>query len=276
MSIAPVLKYPGAKWSMADWVISHLPKHTTYLEPFFGSGAIFFNKQPSRVETINDLDSNITNLFKVIRDRPEELARVIEFTPWSREEYDVLLLLAGDIEIVPRTGDPIEDARRFLVRCWQAFGSKTSDRVGWKNEVQGKQGKNAVKIWCELPQRILKVAHRLKTVQVENRPALEVIERHRYRGVLIYADPPYPLETRHGRIYKHEMTDKDHLELLEVLDQHPGPVLLSGYACPLYDERLKHWSRRTAKALAEGGRKREEILWINPVAAEEVCGLRLF
>lgn len=276
MNAAPVLKYPGAKWSLADWIVNHLPSHITYLEPFFGSGAVFFNKPSSRVETINDLDSNITNLFKVIRDYPEDLARSIEYTPWSREEYDSLLLPAGDIEVIPRTGDPVEDARRFLVRCWQAFGSKTSDRVGWKNEVQGKQGKNAVNIWCKLPQRIMDVTQRLKTVQIENRPAMEVIERHRYPGVLIYADPPYPISTRHGRIYKHEMTDADHIDLLNALDKHPGPVLLSGYSCPLYNDRLKHWERRTTRSFAEGGRERQEVLWINPVAAKEVCGLRLF
>lgn len=118
------------------------------------------------------------------------MARTIEFTPWSREEYDNVLLPAMATEVVPRSGNDIEDARRFLVRCWQAFGSKTSDKVGWKNDVQGKQGKSAVKVWNQLPQRILKVTDRLKTVQIENRPALEVIERHKYPGVLIYADPP--------------------------------------------------------------------------------------
>nr|WP_282433496.1 DNA adenine methylase [Desulfosporosinus sp. OT] len=110
---------------------------------------------------------------------------------------------------------------------------------------------------------------------MECRPAVEVIRRYGYPDVLIYADPPYPLSTRHNRMYKHEMTNQDHIELLETLDSHPGPVLLSGYACELYDSRLTHWTRKTFKAFAEGGREREEVLWINPVAAKSI-GTTLF
>ncbi|MGI8375834.1 DNA adenine methylase, partial [Bacillus velezensis] len=110
MGFPRILHYPGSKWSMTDWIISHMPEHKTYVEPFFGSGALFFNKQPSTIETINDLDSSVVNLFKVIRDHPEELARLIEWTPLSREEY----YASYDSE----SGDEIEDARRFLIRCW--------------------------------------------------------------------------------------------------------------------------------------------------------------
>jgi DNA adenine methylase len=72
---------------MAEWIISFMPPHQTYLEPYFGSGAVFFSKEPSPLETINDIDGDVVNLFRVIRDRPEELARLVYWTPYSREEY---------------------------------------------------------------------------------------------------------------------------------------------------------------------------------------------
>ncbi len=259
MAIPRILHYPGSKWSMTDWIISKMPDHETYLEPFFGSGAIFFNKQPSGIETINDLDSNVVNLFRVIRDHPYELAERIEWTPFSREEY------YSSYE--GQTGNDLEDARRFLVRCWQAIGAKTSDRTGWRSLINF-NGPNTAKEWGKLPKKILLVAKRLKEAQIEHQPAVKLIERYKRERVLIYADPPYIIETRTKRHYKHEMTLEDHIELLEVLDNHPGPVLLSGYAHPLYDDKLSHWRRETHLAKAEAGASRVEVLWINPIAAE--------
>mgnify|MGYP001179651865 CR=1 FL=1 len=259
MNAPRILHYPGSKWSLADWIISHMPPHKTYLEPYFGSGAVFFNKAPSPLETINDLDGDIVNLFRVIRDRPDELARLVYWTPYSRQEYYDSYDMDG--------ADELERARRFLVRCWMARNAKTSDRTGWRNVIDHSVP-NAVKAWNELPRKIAEIAERLKNVQLEQQPAIQLIQRYKRPDVLIYADPPYPLDTRYGRMYKHEMTDADHAELLEVLDAHPGPVLLSGYANPLYDERLKHWHREERQALAEAGRIRTEVLWINPVVAE--------
>jgi DNA adenine methylase len=255
MKIAPVLRYPGAKWRIADWIISYLPPHTHYLEPYFGSGAVFFNKPPSNVETINDIDGQVVNLFRVLREQPDELVRLIEFTPWSRQEY---------YESYTLTGDPLEDARRFLVRCWQGHGTRTNSRTGWRNKVTDAKTTDYVAIWARLPRRITAIGSRLKNVQVENTPAVDLIQRNNADNVLIYADPPYNLNTRSGPMYAHEMNDADHEELLEVLDKHPGPVLLSGYANPMYDERLKHWDRVTKRALAEKGKERTEVLWINP------------
>jgi DNA adenine methylase len=246
-----------------------MPKHTTYLEPFFGSGAVFFNKPPSKVETINDIDGNVVNLFRVIRERPEELARLVEFTPWARDEYYLSY---------EKTGDALEDARRFIVRCWQAHATRLGNRTGWRHNIQGPNG--GLTGWDRLPGDIKKMAKRLIGVQIENRLATELIDRYKFPEVLVYADPPYLWETRTDRdrgrkMYEFEMTDTDHVELLDVLDKHPGPVILSGYACPLYDERLKHWTRRTHKAQAEKGLERTEVLWINPNAAEGMTG-RLF
>ena len=261
----PVLKYPGSKWRLAEWIISFMPPHTTYLEPFFGSGAVFFQKPPSKVETINDIDGNVVNLFRVIRERPEELAALIEMTPWAREEY---------YASYEKTGDELEDARRFLVRCWQAAYTQTNSRSGWRVGYQGDGGNPA--IWKNLSVRIRSTTDRLRGVQIENRPAAEIIAKSNTPDVLIYADPTYPLDTRSGKMYAEEMTDTDHVLLLEALDAHPGPVLLSGYACELYDSRLKHWRRETKKAQAEKGQTREEVLWINPVAANAQRVQKLF
>ena len=107
----------------------------------------------------------------------------------------------------------------------------------------------------------------MKEAQIEHQPAIKLLERYARKDVLVYADPPYIIETRTKRHYKHEMTIEDHIELLDVLDAHPGPVLLSGYAHDLYDKRLAHWRREVQVVSAEAGAKREEVLWINPLAA---------
>lgn len=255
----PVLKYPGAKWRLAQWIISYMPEHTTYLEPFFGSGAVFFNKPPSKVETINDIDGNVVNLFKVIRERPEELARLIEFTPWARDEYYLSY---------EKTGDELEDARRFLIRSWQAHASDVSKNVGWRSMIK-KSGGSRVYLWNKLPERILAITKRLSEAQIDRDPAIKIMRRYRADSVLIYADPPYLTETRTQKLYVHEMTDADHIELLDTLDAHPGPVILSGYACDLYDNRLKHWYRVTHRAQAEKGQVREEVLWLKNIEPQK-------
>lgn len=269
MSIPRILHYPGSKWSMSDWIISHMPKHLTYLEPYFGSGAIFFNKERSNLETINDLDTNVVNLFTMIRTKREELAELIRWTPFSRDEY---------YAAYEHCEDDLERARRFLVRCWLARGGKTSDRTGWRHNIDITKSPNRppVKQWLDLPQRILDISERLQGVQIESQTALKLIDRYKRPSVLIYADPPYLLSTRSKRMYKHEMTEDEHRDLLDVLDDHPGPVLLSGYAHPIYDERLKHWERDTKIVVADGGKTRTEVLWINPIAAKQSAQLNLF
>lgn len=261
----PVLRYPGAKWNLAQWIISFFPAHTTYLEPFFGSGAVFFNKVPSKIETINDIDGNVVNLFRVIREKPEELAALIEMTPWARAEYR---------QSFKMTSDPLEDARRFLVRCWQAHASDTSKEVGWRSMIK-KSGGSRVHLWNRLPERIWSIAERLRQAQIEQRDAIELINSYCFESVLIYADPPYMTETRTNTLYSNEMSDDQHRELLTALCDHPGPVLLSGYSCDLYDKHFVQWRRETHKAQAEKGQTRTEVLWLNPVAARQIEG-RLF
>lgn len=258
-----VIKYPGAKWSYAQWIISHFPPHKFYLEPFFGSGAVFFNKQPTYYETINDIDGLVVNFFKACRDYPDELAQAIYFTPFSRQEFEsVLEDRAGDE--IKLTGDCVEDARRFLVRCSQGFGSKLAGRVGWKNTKHSAGPSNA-EVWSKLPQIIYRVANRLKNAQIENADAIQMITDYYAKDCLIYADPPYLGETRNGvRIYKHEMMSAtDHERLLNALLKHSGPVILSGYENDMYNDMLRGWHKDTRTGLANSSAKRTEVLWMN-------------
>jgi len=266
MKTPRILHYPGSKWSMTDWIISQFPDHTTYLEPFFGSGAILFNKSRSFLETVNDLDGEVSNLFQIIRDQPEELARLIHWTPYAREEY---------YKGYETEGNDIERARRFLVRCWMARGGKTSDRTGWRHIID-LNAPHPARDWQKLPDKIMQVTDRLRDVQIECQPAVKLIGRYKRPEVLIYADPPYILSTRSKRMYKNEMNEDDHTELLDALMDHPGPVVLSGYAHPMYDERLADWRRETKSVKAEAGRIRTEVLWINPIAAGKVGQMALF
>jgi len=259
----PPIKYPGAKWSLADWIIGEMPPHKAYLEPFFGSGAVFFNKEPSRYETINDLDGLVVNFFKVCRDCPDQLARAINLTPFSREEFMSIQEVAAGEEI-QLTGDPVEDARRFVVRCCQGFGSKLADRVGWKN-TKRPTGPNNAAIWSQIPETIYEAAARLKNAQIENTDAVQLIKASDDPECLIYADPPYLGDTRgRKRIYRLEMLDEaHHAELLDALISHSGPVIISGYDCRLYNERLAGWRKETHVGRSNSGAKRRETIWLN-------------
>lgn len=256
----PVLKYPGSKWRMADWIISLMPSHKSYLEPFFGSGAVFFNKRPSRIETINDLDGEIVNLFRCVREWPEELACAVALTPYSREEYE----RAWSRFKAGGKACGIEDARLTLVRYWQSHGSTSVYKGGWKNDRAGREYAYDVRYWRNLPGWVLDAAERIKDAQIEQTQAVELIRRFKHPDVLIYADPPYVVSTRKGKQYVVDMVeDRQHIELLEALKEHPGPVILSGYENELYEKHLQGWVKLHKKALAEGGAARTETVWLN-------------
>jgi len=229
---------------------------------------VLFNKKPSYLETVNDLDGNVVNLFKVIREQPEELAGLIEFTPFSREEF---------YSSHEKTGVPLEDARRFLVQVWQGFSGRTSHLSGWAHFRTVLKGGDLSARFSTVPERILVAAKRLKTVQIECRPAQEIIPEYKSKEVLIYADPPYVLNSRTGgKVYAHEMTDEEHVELLDLLNDHPGPVVLSGYDCDLYRSKLIGWAKSVKNNLTQRAQVKEESLWLNKVATDGLSQQSLF
>lgn len=254
-----VIKYPGAKWGVAPWVISHFPEHRSYLEPFFGSGAVLFTKSRSAIETVNDIDGDVVNLFDWIRKDPARLAHAIRFTPYARDEYD----RAWAAQYTET--DNFRRAVNFYIRMMIGHGFRTTgEKVGWKNDVQGREAAYAAKCWAKTPEVIIQAAERLRGVQIENRPAVELIRRFNYQNVLIYADPPYMLGTRQNRKqYRHEMTDDDHMELLEAIKAHRGPAIISGYDSDLYNRELKGWYKDGRTSFTQTASKRREILWMN-------------
>ena len=253
-----IFKYPGSKWAIANWIIGFFPEHHSYLEPFFGSGAVLFTKERSNIETINDLDSEVVNFFEWVKKDPEKLGSEIYWTPYAREVYEKAWAEQQT------ESDSFKRAVNFCARMMMGHGFRTTgEKVGWKNDVQGREAAYAAKYWCKMPRVIIEAAERLRGVQIENRPAMELIRRFNFPNVLIYADPPYILRTRHGKQYRHEMSDRDHADLLEALKAHRGPVLLSGYDSDLYRDILKNWHREEITTRTQTAQQRQEILWMN-------------
>ena len=262
----PLIRYHGGKFRLADWIISHFPKHETYVEPFGGGASVLLSKTPSRMEVYNDLDSDIVNFFEILRDQQlaEELAQQIELTPYSRVEF----LNARD-----ETSDRIERARRLVVRAQMGFGSAgaTRAKTGFRLDT-ARSGSDIVTIWQRQPKIIIQAAARLKKVLIENRDAIKVIQDHDREDTLFFIDPPYVHETRAiwDKAYRHEMTNAEHEQLIDVLKQCKGKVILCGYEHPIYKElNWKKVIKSVAASGQAGSEKREEILWINPQAEKQ-------
>jgi len=251
----PPFTYFGGKAAIADRIAALLPDHEHYVEPFAGSLAVLLAKPPSAMETVNDISQDLMTFWRVLRDRPTDLERVCADTPHSRIEHQVAY--------EPATDD-LERARRVWVRLTQGRSSRMG-RTGWRSHRQ---------IHSPIPgelraftARIRDSADRLRSVTLECRPALEVIEEYgRHRSNLIYADPPYLGELR-STGYVHELfTESEHRELLEALLSCRATVVLSGYSSPLYDDLLATWFRReiaTQTGNGLGDRSRVEVIWSN-------------
>lgn len=257
-AMRPALKYYGSKVALAGWLISHFPPHAHYCEPFGGGGAVLLAKEPSALETYNDLDDGVVTFFRVLRERPADLVRAIELTPFAKAEFELSYLPADD---------DLERARRFYVRSWQAR-SGGQWRAGWRR-VKNPAQNRTIDTWQPVD-HLYAIAARLRRVQIEQDDALKVVRRYDRPDTLFYCDPPYPASTR-GRWaktgYAVEMTDDDHRRLAETLHGVAGMVVLSGYDCDLYRELYPDWRSETRATTTDGGFSRVEVLWLNAAAA---------
>ncbi len=254
----------GGKFNHLNWLLPLLPQTTHYCEPFAGSAAVLLNREPSPVETYNDIDGEVVNFFRVLRDQQEDLIRAIGLTPFSREELRIAV------------EEPIDDiselerARRFFVRARQVRTglAQTASAGRWAHcKLTSRAGMaGAVSRWLGSVEGLSEIVQRLLRVQIENATAIEVIQRYDSEETLFYCDPPYPHDSR-GDIhaYGYEMTDNDHRELAKVLTNLKGKVALSGYRCELQDKLYKDWNcvESPSKQCLSVKQPRTEILWTN-------------
>lgn len=262
----PVLRWHGGKWLLAPWIISHFPAHDVYVEPFGGAGSVLMRKARSYAEVWNDLDGDVVNLFRVLRSSDaDRLVALCRLTPFAREGFD---------EAYAETADDVERARRLIIRSFHGFGSDGHNGArptGFRAN-SNRSGTTPAHDWVNYPDNLKMVIERVQGIVIESRPAIQVMAAHDGPDTLHYVDPPYVHSTRSKaknssrKNYRHEMTDEDHSKLLDFLLDLKGMVIVSGYSHPLYETALAAWSRHEKTALADGARKRTEVLWINEAA----------
>jgi len=263
-TVAPLAWY-GGKSRLAARIADLLPPHRTYVEPFGGAAAVLFTKTPATLEVYNDVDSGLVTFFRVLRDRPDELARALRLTPYSREEFTDCVRTWEQVE------DDVERARRWYVRCRQAFAA-SSATVGWGYERTGAtRGGTRSGSFATSVQSLERFAERFRRVQVEHLDWREVLQRYDGPAACFYLDPPYHPETR-GRdrhcCYAHELETTDHDDLVATAVALHGSVLVSGYDHesyrPLDDagfERVRFQLQTTASRMVTGRGARTEIIW---------------
>lgn len=261
----PPFSYFGGKTRLADRIIPLLPPHRHYVEPFAGSLAVLLAKPRADMETVNDLDGDLMAFWRVLRDRPEDLALAMALTPHSRAEHQA----AYDLTDI----DDLELARRVWVLLSQGRGG-TMRRTGWRFYRDPKASTYSFPEYlAAYVNRVPPCAERLAGVSLECRDALEVIADYgQHADVLLYCDPPYVGSTRSAN-YRHEMTaDGKHREVADALQRCKAAVVVSGYHSPLYEKLYDGWHRAelsawTGNGIRNGATKvdgnRVEVLWSN-------------
>ncbi len=256
MKPRPLVRYHGGKWVLAPWILSHFPAHRCYCEPFGGGGSVLLRKPRSYAEVYNDLDGEIVNLFTVAREQGETLARLVELTPFARAEF------VGSYQPAE---DPLEQARRTLVRSFMGFGSNALNKATGFRANSNRSGTTPAHDWMNYPDALRVTIQRLRGVVVENRDATACMKQHDAPTTLHYVDPPYVFSTRSDDKpdYRHEMTDAEHETLAADLHGLKGMVVVSGYRSDLYDSLFSDWKRIDKAATADGAAKRVESLWLS-------------
>jgi DNA adenine methylase len=256
--------YYGGKYSHLSWLLPLLPKTTHYCEPFAGSAAVLLNREPSPVETYNDIDGEVVNFFRVLRNHREEFIEKISLTPFSREEFRIA------IEENREGLTDLERARRFFIRARQVrTGLAQTASIGrWANCLntsrRGMSG--AVSRYFGSIDGLYNVSERLLRVQIENLPAIDVIKKYDSIDTFFYCDPPYPPEIRGDtNAYGYELDENGHKELASVLLKCKGKVAISGYKCNLLDKLYEGWQciQAPVKVCHSVKKPRQEVLYVN-------------
>jgi DNA adenine methylase len=268
----PALRYHGGKWKLAAWIQLFFPSHRIYVEPFGGGASVLLRKPRAYGEIYNDLNGEVVNVFKMLRDRGPELQQMLALTPFARAEFE--------LSYEP-SSDPLEQARRTISRSFMGFGSAaaTGEKSGFRAN-SNRSGTTPAHDWANFAEAVPALVARMQGVVIENRDAMAMLVQHDSPTTLHYCDPPYVHSTRSGKVrgtvqsgrstgkaYKHEMDDAAHREFALVARSLEGMVVLSGYPCALYNELFSDWERHERPAFADGARERTEVVWLNPACS---------
>lgn len=258
------LKWHGGKWYLAPKIVALMPPHTHYVEAYAGGLSVLLAKGPEGTsEVANDIDGQLSNFWRTLQQEESfsRFQRTLEAVPFSEAEWRDAGRAAGR--------DHLEQAVQFFIHCRQSLAgrmncfaplSRTRTRRGMNEQASA---------WLSAVEGLAAVHARLKRVAILNRDALDVIRQQDGPGSLFYLDPPYLGETRAvDDVYAHEMSAKQHGELLEAVCACKGRVMLSGYPSEAYNRRLRHWTRHefTLPNQAAGGKRKRrmtEAVWCN-------------
>lgn len=264
----PLLRYPGGKFRLLNWLGGFVPPHKIYTESFCGPASLLFWKEPAITEVINDTNSDVVNVFQVLRDPVQSgiLKELVRLTPFAREEYELCY--------VP-SDDPIEKARRYICRASFSQRKGPLQKSGFDTRINGDSYCGRVNYHKNYHRSIDLFTERLKQVVVENRDALDVISQFDRPETFHFVDPPYLAV---DNVYPDKFGEEKHRQLSDVLLGARGKIILCGYQSEEYRRWYEEndWARYDAKAYADGGHKRTESIWLNPAAQEFQTQTELF
>ena len=258
--------YYGCKQRIASRIVGQLPPHNAWVEAFCGSAALTLAKKPAPIEVINDINGDIVNFFRQLRDQPAEMQRVLKLTPYAREELRIARTRVKNLT-------DLERARRFFVAAMMAINGSFGEAEGgfsFSNSYARRGMEARVSRWQTMPDYLMLVAERLHRVRIEHRDALDLLDDFMNRpATLVYLDPPYLADRKGG--YEHDLNSEEyHERLLKVAIRAKCMVFISGYESDLYNDYLTHvrgWQKRRFKTTTRGHNgkdsEREEIVWHN-------------
>jgi DNA adenine methylase len=217
-------KWVGGKSRLRQTIIAMLPPHKCYVEVFAGAAWVLFGKQPSQVEVLNDIDGEVVNFFRVVKERPEELIASFEWELASRQEFKRLR------DIDPMTLDSVTRAHRFYYIIMAGWGGEfSSPRFQTSVNDQG-HGNRLIGALQGLRERIMPVYTRLQTVIIEHLDWRDCMERYDKKPAVMFLDPPYPGNNCNYRYNLQEW--HDHQEIAARMRSANAKCLLTTYDLP--------------------------------------------
>lgn len=252
------LMYYGSKSSISSWIIGFFPPHDTFVDIMGGSAAVLLAKEQVKLEVYNDLNHHLVNFFKVLREQPEELVRLIGLTPYARQEHEVCRHPCDD---------PLESARRFFCSSWMGISGMPHDKKTGMRTLShaGQRYTSHPKSMRQAQERLHTISERIRYTQIECKQWDEILARYDRDKTLIYFDPPYVKSTRTAKnMYHYEWDDDLHMAAAEKIKQADSYVVVSGYESDLYSDLYNDWPVFSKTMTANAGTKRTERLWLSP------------